>query len=117
MLHTAHLAYNNCLACFGLKLETKKLWSDLLFLSKLKFGLTHLTLTDFSNNTSRKRTNRFISSIGNEDVATSFVTLLDNEDIVAKLAQVLSVIFQLFLEEKLSPVIQWLNTIIKDNKA
>ena len=35
--------------------------SDLLFLSKLKFGLTHLTFADFSVNTSRLCTNRFIS--------------------------------------------------------
>ena len=44
------------------------------------------------------------------------MTLLNNEDFVAKLAQVLSVTFQLLLEEKLSPVIQRLDTIIKDNK-
>ena len=45
------------------------------------------------------------SNIGNEDFATSLMTILDNEDVVAKLAQVLSVGFQLLLEEKLNPII------------
>ena len=58
------LSYNDCLTYLGLqRLEAKRLCSDLLFLSKLKFGLTHLTLADFSINTSRQRTNRFISPI------------------------------------------------------
>ncbi len=57
------------------------------------------------------------SNVGNEDTAASFVSLLDNEELVAKLAQVLSVSFQLILDEKLNPVIQRLDAIIKDNKA
>ena len=60
----AHLSYNDRLTYLGLlRLKARRLCSDLLFLSNLKFGLTHLTLADFSNNTSRLRTNRFISPI------------------------------------------------------
>ena len=44
----AHLLYNNRLTYIGLqRLEARRLCSDLLFLSKLKFILTHLTLADF----------------------------------------------------------------------
>ena len=56
------------------------------------------------------------SNVGNDNFVTSFMTLLDNEDVVAKLAQVLSVAFQLLLEEKLNPIIQRLDTVIKDKK-
>ena len=60
----AHLSYNDRLTYLGLqRLEARRLCFDLLFLSKLKFDLTHLTLADFSINTSRLRTNRFISPI------------------------------------------------------
>ena len=60
----AHLSYNDRLTYLGLqRLEARRLCSDLLFLSKLKFGLTHLTLADLSINTSRLRTDRFISPI------------------------------------------------------
>ena len=60
----AHLSYNDCLTYLGLQhLKARRLCSDLLFLFKLKFGLTHLTLADFSINTSCLRTNRFISPI------------------------------------------------------
>ena len=49
-----HLSYNDRLTYLGLqRLEARRLCSDLLLLSKLKFDLTHLTLADFSINTSR----------------------------------------------------------------
>ncbi len=57
------------------------------------------------------------SNAGNEDTAASFVSLLDNEDVIAKLAQVLSASLQLIFDEKINPVIQRLDAIIKDNKA
>ena len=64
ILSIAHLSYNDRLIYLGVqRLEARRLSSDLLFLSKLKFGPTHLILTDFSINTSRLRTNRFISPI------------------------------------------------------
>ena len=69
----AHLSYNDRLTYLGLQcLEARRLCSDLLFLSKLKFGLTHLTLADFSINTSRLRTNRFISPIYSSFVDINF---------------------------------------------
>ena len=69
----AHLLYNDRLTYLGLqRLEARRLCSDLLFLSKLKFGLTHLTLTDFSINTSRLRTDRFISPIYSSFVDFNF---------------------------------------------
>ena len=70
---TAHLSYNDCLTYLGLqRLEARRLCSDLLFLSKIRFGLTHLTLADFSINTSRLRTNRFISPINSSFVDFNF---------------------------------------------
>ena len=60
----AHFSYNNRLTYFGLqRLEARRLCSELLFLSKLEFGFNNSTLADFSINTSRLRTNRFISPI------------------------------------------------------
>ena len=65
----AHLSYNDRLTYLGLQsLEARRLCSDLLFFSKLNFGLTHLTLADFSINTSRLRTYRFISPINSSFV-------------------------------------------------
>ena len=50
----AHLLYDDGLTYRVLQLlEGRRFCSDLLFLSKLKFGLTHLTLADFSIDTSR----------------------------------------------------------------
>ena len=50
----AQLLYNERLTHRGLqRLEGRRFCSDLLFFSKLKFGLTHLTLADFSIDTSR----------------------------------------------------------------
>ena len=69
----AHLSYNDRLTYLGLqRLEARRLCSDLLFLSNLKFSLTHLTLADFSSNTSRLRTNRFISPIHSSFVDFNF---------------------------------------------
>ena len=60
----AHLLYNDRLTYLGLqRLEARRLCSDLLFLSKLKIGLTLLTIADFFINTSRLHTNRFTSPI------------------------------------------------------
>ena len=68
-----HFSYNDHLTYLGLQLlEARGLCSDLLFLSKLKFGLTHLTLADFSINTSRLCTNRFISPIYSSFVDFNF---------------------------------------------
>ena len=72
----AHHTYNDRLTYLGLqRLEARRLCSNLLFLSKLKFGLTHLTLVDFSINTSRLRTNRFISPIYSSFVDFNFFVL------------------------------------------
>ena len=69
----AHLSCNDRLTYFGLqRLEARRLCSDLLFLSQLKFGFIHLTLADFSINTSRLRTNRVISLIYSSFVDFNF---------------------------------------------
>ena len=69
----AHFSCNDRLTNFGLqRLEARRLCSDLLLLSQLKFGLTHLTLADFSINTSHLRTNRFISPIYSSFVDFNF---------------------------------------------
>ena len=63
ILSIVHFSYNDRLIYLCLqRLEARRLCSDLLFLSKLKFGLTYLTLA-FSVNTSRLRTNKFTSPI------------------------------------------------------
>ena len=72
----AHLSYNDRLTYLGLqRLEARRLCSDLLFLSKFKFGLTQLTLADFSINTSCLRNNRFISPIYSSFVDFNFFVL------------------------------------------
>ena len=69
----AHLSYNNRLTYLCLqRFEVRRLFSNLLFLCKLKFGLTHLTLADFSINTSRLSTNRFKTSIYSSFVDYNF---------------------------------------------
>ena len=70
----AHLSYNDRLTYLGLqRLEARRLYSVLLFLSKLKFCLTHLTLADFSINTVRLHTNRFMSPIYSSFVDFNFL--------------------------------------------
>jgi hypothetical protein len=51
------------------------------------------------------------------DMTTSFLQVLENADVVAKLAQLLSTSFQLLLDEKLNEVNKRLDRIIHDNKT
>jgi hypothetical protein len=60
----AHLSYNERLSHLHLhRLESRRLYLDLLFLCKLKFNCLHLTLADFCVFISRLHNNRFISII------------------------------------------------------
>ncbi len=52
-----------------------------------------------------------------KELTASFLSVLDNEDVVAKLANTLSASINLILIEKMNPVLQKLDKIISDNKA
>jgi hypothetical protein len=52
-----------------------------------------------------------------KDLTTSFFSILDNQDVIAKLSQALAVSFQLILDEKIKPVVAKLDEIIKENKT
>ncbi len=51
-----------------------------------------------------------------KDMTASFLAVLDNEDVVVKLAQILSASIQLTLNKKIVSVHQKLDKIIQDNK-
>ena len=58
----AHLPYNERLNKLGLqRLESRRLYPDVLFLAKLKFNYFHLTLNDFDVRVSNLHNNCFIS--------------------------------------------------------
>ena len=58
----AHLPYNKRLKKLGLqRLESRRLYLDVLLLAKLKFNYFHLTLNDFDIRVSNLHNNRFIS--------------------------------------------------------
>jgi hypothetical protein len=71
----SHLCYDDRLNYLGLcRLETRRLYLDLMFLCKLKFNFMHLTLHDLSIQESRLHTNRFISPISHSRNAFCFYT-------------------------------------------
>jgi hypothetical protein len=58
----SHLTYDERLVKLGIqRLESRRLFLDVLFLAKLKFNLLHLSLDDFGLLLSRLHSNRFIS--------------------------------------------------------
>jgi hypothetical protein len=69
----AHLSYDNRLKFLGLcRLETRRLFLDLLFMYKLKLNSTHLALHDFSVTESQLHANRFKSVITHSHIAYYF---------------------------------------------
>ena len=51
-----------------------------------------------------------------KELITTFLAVLDNEDVITKLATVLSASINLVLDEKINTVLQRLGKLIKDNK-
>ena len=51
------------------------------------------------------------------DLSAAFVAVLDNDEVVTKLARALSVTIELTLLEKLAPIAEKLDNIIKDHKS
>jgi molecular chaperone GrpE (heat shock protein) len=51
-----------------------------------------------------------------KELATSFIQVLDNNDVVTKIATVLSTSINLIFEEKLNSVLSKLDKLLKDNK-
>ncbi len=50
------------------------------------------------------------------NLAASFLSVLDNDEVIAKLARILSISFQLILDEKLDPLNKKLDKFAHDNK-
>ena len=71
----SHLAYDERLTRLGLqRLESRRLYLDLIFLAKLKFNFLHLTCNDFGMSLSRLHENKFISMLSNTRVSFYFFT-------------------------------------------
>ena len=71
----ASLSYNERLNYLGLsRLETRRLYLDLLFLYKLKHNSVHLSLSDFCVNESRLHANRLISLVSHSRSTFHFYT-------------------------------------------
>jgi regulator of replication initiation timing len=51
-----------------------------------------------------------------KELTTSFLAVLDNDDVIAKLSQALTVSFQLILDEKLKPINESLSKIMNEQK-
>ena len=52
-----------------------------------------------------------------KDMSSAFLSVLDNEEVITKLASILSTSINLILEEKLKPFNIKLDNIMNDNKA
>lgn len=65
----------------------------------------------------RSRNKSASTDMSAQEMTTAFLTVLDNADVVAKLASCLSVSIELIFGEKLNPLSTKLDTILAENKA
>jgi hypothetical protein len=72
----AHLSYDERLNSLGLqRLESRRLYLDVIFLAKIKFGFLHLKLDDFGLCLSRLHASRFISLPSSSRIMYYFFTV------------------------------------------
>ena len=65
----------------------------------------------------RKGQSSSLSEMPSENFTTAFLPILDKDEIITKLATVLSALINLVLREKLNPLIAKLDGIIFENRA
>ncbi len=69
---------------------------------------------DYSTSSSKDSSAKEMSV---KDMTTTFLAVLDNDDVITKLAMLLSASINLTLDEKMVPILSKLDEIVKDNKT